>query len=298
MKLPDLDRLAQLEASVATALSTGAPDTLDVLGYGEISTVLRFEGFAVKRLPPFATQASVDAYRAAFERYLQELRARGVNVLDSEVVNVPRADGMGLYCIQPLLPKEALLEAHLRTCDTAEAVRIFNVLLDRILGAVGPRLGLDGQLPNWVWVDGAPRYLDVTTPMLRDEQGREVLDVDVFLASLPWLLRGLVKRFMVRDILDKYYQPRGVVLDLLGNLYKSRLEALLPAFLAAANERVTPKLTGREVWKYYVDDAKTWSLLLALRRLDRWWQRTIRRRTYPFLLPGHIERNLPPRPAP
>jgi hypothetical protein len=31
-------------------------------------------------------------------------------------------------------------------------------------------------------------------------------------------------------------------------------------------------------------------LLQRLRRADRWWQRTVRRRPYPFLLPGRIDR--------
>jgi hypothetical protein len=30
--------------------------------------------------------------------------------------------------------------------------------------------------------------------------------------------------------------------------------------------------------------------MLRVRRADRWWQRHIRRRTYPFLLPGSIRR--------
>jgi len=44
------------------------------------------------------------------------------------------------------------------------------------------------------------------------------------------------------------------------------------------------------VRRYYRSDARLWELMLRLRRADRWWQRRIRRRTYPFLLPGHIER--------
>ena len=33
-------------------------------------------------------------------------------------------------------------------------------------------------------------------------------------------------------------------------------------------------------------------LLQRLRRLDRAWQRRVRRRVYPFLLPGRIERHV------
>lgn len=301
MKVPPHALLAGIESSVAHALATGNVDALDVLAYGEISTVLRLESpegtFAIKRLPPFSSADAVERYRVVFRQYLDALAASGVRVVDSEVLAAERANGMGLYCVQPLLPRAALLELHLQSIDAREAVVVFNMLLDRILGSVGPRLGIDGQLPNWVWVDGEPQFLDVTTPMLRDDDGREQLDIDMFLASLPWLIRGLVKRFTIKDILDKYYQPRGVVLDLLGNLYKSRLDHLLPAFIAEANKRIQPAFTELEVWRYYVSDAKTWSLLLRLRRMDRWWQRAVRRRAYPFLLPGHIARNRPPRPV-
>jgi hypothetical protein len=33
-----------------------------------------------------------------------------------------------------------------------------------------------------------------------------------------------------------------------------------------------------------------WALLQILRRVDRSWQRGVRRRSYPFLLPGRIAR--------
>jgi hypothetical protein len=35
-----------------------------------------------------------------------------------------------------------------------------------------------------------------------------------------------------------------------------------------------------------------WGLLQRLRRIDRSWQRRVRRRQYPFLLPGKVERHV------
>lgn len=301
MKAPSSEELAGLEARVTAALETGDESGLRVLGYGEISTVVALESkagsFACKRLPPFASQAQFDRYRELFERYLADLERHGVTPVKSLALSQARPQGdLGVFCVQPLFPAQSLMVKHLAGCSEAQAVEVFGKLLERIVTCVGPTRGLDGQLSNWVLVDSEPQYIDVTTPMLRDEAGRDLLDLDLFLASLPWLLRGLVKRFMLADILDKYYQPRGVVLDLLGNLFKEGLERFLKPFIAEANKRFTPSFTVDEAWKYYAGDAQTWKLLLAVRRFDRWWQRTVRRRTYRFLLPGHIERNLK-RPA-
>ena len=165
-----------------------------------------------------------------------------------------------------------------------------HALVTAITTCAGPRLGLDGQLSNWVVVGDALRYLDVSTPLIRDEAGRERLDLGLFISSLPWALRPLVRRFMLRGILEKYYQPRGVVIDLLGNLYKERLGELVPGFIAAANPHFDVPITAAEVRRYYQRDARTWAGLQLMRRTDRAWQRRVRRRQYPFLLPGSIDR--------
>jgi hypothetical protein len=163
-------------------------------------------------------------------------------------------------------------------------------LAERIAGCIGPQLGLDAQLSNWAWSDDGLRFLDISTPFLRDERGRESFDVELHLASVPWLLRGAVRRFALGAILDKYYDVRGALLDLAGNLHKERLARLVPAFLETANRVVEPAITAGEAARYYRDDARMWELLQRLRRADRWWQRTVRRRPYPFLLPGRIAR--------
>ena len=65
---------------------------------------------------------------------------------------------------------------------------------------------------------------------------------------------------------------------------------MIEPLLAAANQHLDAPLTGEEARRYYRRDAMMWALLQRLRRADRWWQRRIRRRRYPFLLPGRIER--------
>jgi len=99
-----------------------------------------------------------------------------------------------------------------------------------------PRLRLAGerpgrQLSNWAVVDGQLVYLDVTTPLLRDEAGRERLDVDVFLASLPWALRVVVKRLVLKAS-STPTTHRGCHPDLLANLVKEGLGDRLPGLVA------------------------------------------------------------------
>ena len=62
------------------------------------------------------------------------------------------------------------------------------------------------------------------------------------------------------------------------------------AFQEHAKRIVDPPISDRAISRYYRSDAVMWEVLQRLRRADRWWQRTIRHRSYPFLLPGKVDR--------
>jgi len=287
--------LAELEEEISRALETGDVSSLDILGYGEISCVVgttsNGRALACKRLPLFHDDRDWVTYQRCFAEYLSDLESKGIRPLASTLQTIKRPDGTrAAWCIQPRLDASGLLSKHFHAVDADESQRLFERVLELVLAAVSPGLGLDGQLSNWILDGGELFYLDVTTPMLRTETGSERMPIAVFLASLPWALRPAVRRFMLRDILDKYYQPRGVVLDLLGNLFKEKLDPLLPRFLEITNEKISPAITPEEAERYYRSDASDWALLQRLRHADRWWQRKVRHRVYPFLLPGKIER--------
>ncbi len=290
--VPDLDRL---ERAVDHALRSLDSSSLVVLGYGEISSVLRWsvDGIPVacKRLPLFRDIARLEQYRETLNDYLDALSAGGISVLPTSLQTVSRPDGaIAAYCVQPVLEPAQLAPQWIGSLDDDRARLAYVAIVDRIVGAVRPTLGLDGQVSNWAFADGELRYLDVSTPMLRDAAGRDRLDTELFLASLPAAIRPAVRRWLLKGIVDKYFDPRGVALDLVGNLFKERLERHVPMVLDVLRERVAPAITREEALRYYRDDARTWALLQRLRRIDRAWQRGIRRRTYPFLLPGAIER--------
>lgn len=289
------DDLSELEVAIDRALATGDASGLEVLGYGEITLVVKWmvdgRPVACKRLPGFADDAALAAYRECVAGYIARLAERGVVVPDTTVEAVPRRDWtVTAYCVQPVLASSSLLPRRLQGAGPSEVREVVAALVDQIAGCIDSRLGLDAQLSNWAWCGDGLRFIDISTPFVRDERGRESFDVELHLASVPWALRGVVRRFALGAILDKYYEVRGALLDLAGNLHKERLAQLLPAFLDAANRIVEPAITPSEADRYYRDDARMWELLQRLRRADRWWQRTVRRRPYPFLLPGRIER--------
>lgn len=287
--------LLQLEDRVVHALESTDESELKIIGYGEVTLVLRLRtadgDFACKRLPVLATAADLAAYEAVLNEYVERLCAEGVHVAPTELWSTSHPDG-GIvgYLIQETLPAEGLLNSWLKTATETEANKVFDQLLDAVIRVARPTLGFDAQSSNWVWHDGKLTYIDVTTPFMRDGDAKERLDFRPFFTSLPWALQDAVRVGMGKDIFDKFYSPHGVMLDMLGNLHKEKLQHLIGGFMARANERLAEPLTADEIDAYYAEDAKLWTLIQRLRKADQWWQRTVRRRPYPFLLPRAIER--------
>jgi hypothetical protein len=289
------EELLELDDLVVAALGAGHEADLAVLGYGEVSLVLGWPPpdprWACKRLPAFPSRERFEAYRRLLGEYLDTLRHAGIEPVATELMAVDRGEGAVVgYAVQPVLAPETLAPAVLLRTDPERGHPLVGAIVDAAARAVTPRVGLDAQLANWAWDDGTLTYLDVTTPLLWSAEGRPLLDVDLLLRPLPALLRPAVRRFVVPGILDTYRDLRKVAFDLCGNLIKQRLDGWLPAFLAAVNRRIDPPMTEQDVRRYYRSDARLWGVLLRIRRLDRAWQRHVRRRSYPFLLPQRIER--------
>lgn len=298
LKIDNAELLA-LEDDVMHALATGDESRLDVLGYGEVTLVLRLKSaatgksMACKRLPVFPSKDRFDRYRDSLERYLAALEEKGVRVAPTQLWSAPvEAGRIVAYCVQETLDVSCVGHRWLKSASHDDALAFFRRVLETAEATVTPTLGIDGQVSNWVvGEDGSLTYLDITTPLMRDRAGgQEILDVKLFMSSLPVGLRDVVRITMSKDIFDKFYSVRGVVLDLCGNLLKEKLDALVPEYLAIANPRLPQEITMDDVRSYYADDAKLWELIQRLRRLDRFVQNKVLKTTYPFLLPRAIER--------
>ena len=288
--------LTEVEAAVQRSLATGDDGALGVLGYGEISLVVGWPAdapaWACKRLPVFEGSWAADRYGDVFARYLEVLGDRGVEVLPSTFETLPGADGGRVgYVVQPVLDPATLGPEVLRAADPDPDHPLVRQVCRLVVEAVDARVGLDAQISNWAMTDaGAVRYLDVTTPLLFDADGRLELDLDLFLAAFPWALRPPIRRFVAPGVADAYRDRRSVLVDLAANLFKERLDGWVPAVLDGIDGLVEPKVTVDEVRRHYRSDARLWETMLRLRRADRWWQRRVRRRSYPFLLPGPVAR--------
>ncbi|MEN8040411.1 MAG: DUF6206 family protein [Actinomycetota bacterium] len=283
--------LNRLEAEAHRAIESGDAATLHVIDFGEISTVLPLSTpdgeYVAKRLPPFPA-GTFEHYATTFDRYLTVLADLGTTPVDSHL-EVFGGDPSTAYAIQPFMP--TLLVRQLRDADEGRARMLSATLANIVADTVSPTVGLDAQVSNWaITEEGTWRYLDVTTPMLRDASGQEELELGIFIASLPAALRPVIRRFALTGILDAYYDRRNVLLDVAANLHKERLTHHSRTMIEEFNRVIDTPLTETEAARYYRSNAFMWEALQRLRLMDRWWQRRVRRRPYPFLLPGKVNR--------
>lgn len=277
------------------ALRSADHSGLRVLGYGEISLVLGWPtdrpAVAVKRLPRFSSPEAAAVYAETFDRYMGALVERGVDPLRSAFRLVdPSAARPVAYVIQPVLAPETLGPSVLRRGNPDPDHPVLQRIVAAINRVCDPWTGLDAQLSNWAWVAGDLKYLDVTTPMLFDDGGSPQMDLDMFVAAYPWILRRALTRFVAPGVIGAYRDPRRVGVDFAANLHKERLAHWIPTVLEVIGHTSLPPVGVDEVQRYYRSDARLWESMLRLRRADRWWQHHIRRRAYPFLLPGRTER--------
>lgn len=290
-----IDDLEVLESRFKRAFATGRAEGLEVVGYGEITSVVAWQGsggpVATKRLPTFPRGEGVDAYLALLNDYLNGLQTVGVDVVPTSIRRIELDGGdVAVYLLQPLLPSVQVGHAYLREATAEQAAEFLDRVYEGTKAAIGAGIGIDAQVSNWGIVGEDLVYFDVTTPLLKDDHGADRIDVDIFLASLPWFLRGAVKRFLIRGIINEYFDVRTTFLNLIAQFYKERLVSLIPLALDRANRRLSNPITTKEVERYYAKDARVWEFLQRLRRIDRWWHLKLLHVPYPLLIPKKVQR--------
>ncbi len=291
-----------------------------VLGYGEISTVLSINhpllhNYALKRMPMFYSLDEVDAYISLHETYIHHLRDRGIHVPETRLITVPRApEGYTVYILQQKLPRHTIGNHLIRTLSLEETLQFIRHVLHttrRVFQLNMARggtlaLGFDAQISNWAVLnveEGAPilpeepalAYFDTSTPLLQKD-GREQLNPELFLRSAPSFLVWVIRLFFLKDVMTRYYNFRLVILDLIANFYKEKRGEWIPAIVEAVNAWVQdmpewsgPPYSTREIRAYYREDAFIWRFYLAARKLDRRLHGWLGR-PYPYILPDKIER--------
>lgn len=288
----------RLDAAVEAAIREGQPRGLRVLGYGEITLVVGWPSdapvVAVKRLPPFPDVPRLDAYVDLLQRYVAILEERGVGVIETEIRSLSRPGrSVRAYLVQPFVPRERHLNVRLGSAAGEHATELLGQVVDNVCRCVDGEVGFDAQAANWFLEDGRLACFDVSTPMLRGPDGREQLDLALFLEIYPWIARPALAR-IAPGVIAQYHDRRTVLLDFASNLHKEGLDRHVPTLLRLANGKLARSLSEADVRRYFRRDKLLWALMQRLRLADRAWQRHMRRRPYPFLLPARY-RYGPPR---
>ncbi len=307
----DVDRefLREFEENLNPAKPEKSKIPIKILGYGEISTVFEipleeYSNIAFKRIPMFESVEQVERYIQLFYDYNLLLTEAGLKVPKSGAEYVVTRDNrIVLFLMQEKLDASRICNNVVKRMGKEEAIELFSNVLDEMYKVEeynrrkrgeGLKIGLDGQLSNWALYD-IMLYFDTSTPMVR-RNGMDLLDTDIFLRACPPGIRVLLKKFFLQDILDRYYNLRMIVLDLIANLFKEGREDLIRPFIDHANEYLRNRgysfepMTYKEVEKYYKEDAFIWSLYLNLRKIHRFVVTRILFGRYEFILPGKIKR--------
>lgn len=293
-----------------------------VLGYGEISTVFTIEvdglrHLAFKRLPIFRTVSEMERYSAVHEHYTSLLEEQaGLHLPPhGHVAFVTPAGRPVYYIIQQQMPAPSIGNRAIHVLPLPDTLALVRRVLDELRRVwefnrrqSDIQLALDGQISNWSLQGFDPQqpafnadtvlwYLDTSTPLFR-VAGVEQLSPELFLRSAPFFLAWALRLFFLKDVVDRYYDLRRVVMDLVANFYKEQRPDLIPHVLGVVNDYFATSLaawniqpiTEAEVRSYYREDAFIWSFYLTARQTDRFLRTRLLRREYPYILPEHIQR--------
>jgi hypothetical protein len=306
--LADENLLAQFEIGLNPQNLNNSPIPATIIGYGEISAIFQIADHpdvAFKRLPLFSDRAVAEKYVHQYHEYCRLLNEAGLNLPDHQTCIIQPPDRpAAVYIAQRKLPSERFGHRLIHLLDGQEIKTLLkNIVREmnriwRFNRSARPalELAIDAQLSNWVWLENADRpsmvFVDTSTPLFR-KNGFEQLDAELFLKSAPAFLRWVLRWFFLDDVINRYYDPRLVCMDLAANLYKEQQPALIPQAVKIFNtilcDGIKP-LTEEEVAGYYRQDMRIWTLFLAFRRLDRWMTTKLFRQRYEFILPGKIKR--------
>lgn len=174
---------------------SGDESALNIIGYGEITTVLMLETadgrFAVKRLPVMKSRADAEHIASPIDSNAAALTEKGMHVVPNEARILERdANVFVVYCVQTA-PNESGLAANRFKNQSAEACHDeFVRIVDTLKKVIGPEVAPDGQLSNWAFVGDDLLYLDLSTPFMRDVKGDCLLDWRNYMGPIPAPLRG------------------------------------------------------------------------------------------------------------
>lgn len=292
-----------------------------VLGYGEISTVLEIgdkdddKKLAYKRMPLFNNQVEIDDYEILFKEYHQILDEIGIKSPKYRTLHFVENSRYIFYGIQEKVEYHTVGNRILSYANDQE-IHVLVILILKSLKKVFDfnrrnkgklEIGIDSQISNWslkgfdyenpkITNEMELIYFDTNTPLIKKE-GKEQLNPELFLRSAPSFLIWIIRKLFLKDVMERYYDFRLVIIDILANFYKEQKAEVIPSLVGTVNSYIEEELqefniksiTIKEVKSYYREDAFIWRFYLSARKFDRILHR-LARKNYPYILPDNIKR--------
>jgi len=275
----------------------------EVLGYGEISVVISIKGlenFVLKRLPIFRNYDECLYYKKIFDEY--------ADILTKKVgISIPYQVGIALnlsepvfYSVQEKLPKEWLGQFVFNSLENPSDVQNFigriveeikrvcrfNLMKDEVY-----KIGIDAQLSNWALKGGLENlssgdllYIDTSTPLIKENE-KEKLPADNFLSSTPPILKILIKKLFMKEVLERYYDCRSIILDFSSNLLNEDNKENVKISLDFISRHEGINL--EDIISYHKKDYTIWKTFWISRKIHRFLLTKFGRR-YKFLIPQKI----------
>lgn len=327
----DKNWFADFEKNLNTSRPESAGVNAKILGFGEISAVIEFpdepqyDGWIFKRLPICRDLEEAGSYEKLCREYVRIINEDvGIAVPESLFFSVPVRPGLVVfYAAQKKLNSSLIGNDILHWAKDDEIIAFLESVLDALVrvrkfnnnNPGGVEVTLDFQLSNWALdsqeekpaiKSGAPLvFIDISTPMFR-LNGKEQIDPDMLLRSCPNFLVWILKATVLDEVVSRYYDPRGAIIDIIANCVKEDREDLIPEMINLSNRFFSGKpagiemapLTVEEIYKYYRTDAAIWIAYLGFKKIDRFLKTSLSNKPYDFILPRKMKRNFPLRNRP
>ncbi|MCX7733193.1 MAG: DUF6206 family protein [bacterium] len=277
----------------------------EILGYGEISVVISIKGlesFVLKRLPIFRNYEECLYYKGIFDEYGAILKEKVGLRIPKQFGVIIRSREPVFYSVQERLSNNWLCQQIFNSIDSLDSQKLTDGIISEIYKVCNfnnshkekYKIGIDGQLSNWALENGKEGlnqknphfiYLDTSTPLIK-ENGREKIPADNFLMSIPPALKFFVKKLFLKEVLERYYDCRSVILDFSSNLMNEKNTKNVKNSLKLISEKYGIKL--QEIISYHKRDYIIWRTFLTLRKIHRLILTNVLHRKYRFLLPPEI----------
>ncbi|MFX1345555.1 MAG: DUF6206 family protein [Promethearchaeota archaeon] len=298
---------------------------INILGYGEMSIVFEIindvNNNAYKRLSIFEDETQVIRHIQAFKVYYKILTEEiGIKIPPYKIVwFIDRSKRIKFFYIQPKLPAISIGNKAIHYLDNKSILNLVLLILKEMrkvwmynYSHESIKVGLDAQISNFAIEDfdkNNPKidlhsnliFIDTIPPFFRINE-KEAMDLKLLLKTVPtflkWILNINFIQKIMNNVVNRYYDFRTTIIDLVANFSKEQKSDIIPALIKLTNKYLSQEVFElnlepiklNEVIKYYKYDRIIWVLFQYLRRLDRFIITKLFRKKYEFFLPPKIKR--------